>query len=161
MQLCKTDIRKLCYKDNMTARRTYAEIMRAALQNPRDRKSMRQVGREIGYSYEHVRKMIAGEVTFTKEFSDALSVNLGLDPESMWQLAQTEKLRKRFEGAELPVEFPKDTRVKEIWQGLNDVQRDAWIKIGQGWVQANTYVRRGEDAVTAAATSTARRPGRK
>jgi hypothetical protein len=32
--------------------------------------------------------MIAGEVTFTKAFSDALSVNLGLDPESMWQLAQ-------------------------------------------------------------------------
>jgi hypothetical protein len=62
----------------------------------------------------------------------------------------TEKLRKRFEGAELPVEFPKDARVKEIWQGLNDTQRDAWIKIGQGWVQANTYVRRGEDAVTAA-----------
>jgi hypothetical protein len=135
--------------------------VRAALQNPGDRKSMRQVGREIGYSYEHVRKIVAGEVTFTKEFSDALSRSLGLQPESMWQLAQTEKLRKRFEGADLPVAFPKDTRLKEIWQGLNDVQRDAWIKIGEGWMQANKYVKRGEEAVTAATTGTARPPGRR
>jgi plasmid maintenance system antidote protein VapI len=142
-------------------RKTYAELVRAALQNPRDRKSMRQVGREIGFSYEHVRKIVAGEVTFTRAFSDALSQNLGLDPDSMWQLAQTEKLKKRFHGAELPVEFPKDTRVKEIWNGLNDVQRDAWIKIGEGWAQANEYVKRGEEAVTAATAGTASRPGRR
>jgi hypothetical protein len=41
----------------MTARRTYAEIMRAALPvTLGDRKSMRQVGREIGYSYEQFGK---------------------------------------------------------------------------------------------------------
>ena len=145
----------------MTHRKTYAEIVRAAIQDPKNRRSIREVGREIDFSYEHVRKVVAGEVTFTREFSDALSRYLGLDADDMWTLAQTEKLRKRFEGAELPVEFPKDTRVKEIWQGLNDVQRDAWIKIGQGWAQANAYVKRGEEAVAAATNSTASRPGRK
>jgi hypothetical protein len=138
----------------MTHRTTYAEIVKAAIQNPRDRKSMREVGRNIGYSYEHVRKVIAGEVTFTKEFSDALSKELGLDSEAMWSLAQTQKIRKKFEGAELPVELPKDTRVRDIWQGLNDVQRDAWIKIGEGWMQANRYAKLGEEAITAATAST-------
>jgi len=122
---------------------------------------MRQVAREIGYSYEHVRKVLSGEVTFTRAFSDVLSHHFGLDAASMWQLAQTEKLKKRFKGADLPVEFPTDTRVREIWAGLNEVQRDAWIRIGEGWVQGNVYARVGEQAVAAATVSTARHPPRK
>jgi hypothetical protein len=145
----------------MTHRKTYADIVRAAIQDPKNRKSMRQVGREVGYSYEHVRKVVAGEVTFTREFSDALSLYLGLDADAMWQQAQTEKLKKRFAGAELPVDLPHDTRVKDIWHGLNDVQRDAWIQIGQGWVQANRYAKIGDEAVTAATLGTTSRPLRK
>ena len=127
------------------AGKTYADIVRDVLQHPRDRKSMREVSRNIGYSYEHLRKVLAGELTFTKPFSDALSQELGLDASQMWALAQTLKLRKKFEGANLPLDFPRDTRIKEIWAALTEAQRDAWIKVGQGWAQANAFLKVGDD----------------
>jgi hypothetical protein len=130
---------------DIPAGKTYADLVREALQNPRDRKSMREVGRNIGYSYEHIRKVLAGEVTFTKEFSDALSQELGLDAAQMWALAQTLKLRKKFAGARLPVDFPRDARIKEIWAALTETQRDAWIKVGQGWAQANAFMKVGDE----------------
>jgi hypothetical protein len=133
-------------RSRMTTRpdKSYADIVRGALQNPRDRKSMREVGRKIGYSYEHIRKVLAGELTFTKEFSDALCRELGLDAPQMWALAQTLKLRKKFEGARLPVDLPRDVRIKEIWAALTETQRDAWIKVGQGWAQANAFMKVGD-----------------
>ena len=112
--------------------RTYAEIVKAKIQNPRERKSMREVGRDVGYSYEHVRKVCAGELTFTREFSDALCKALGLDADEMWQLAQTEKLKKKFEGAEgYPASIPKDERVQEIWASLDSFGRECWIRCGR------------------------------
>jgi hypothetical protein len=56
---------------------------------------MREVGRAIDFSYEHVRKAVAGEVAFTREFSDALSHELGLDAGEMWATAE----RQRFEAS--------------------------------------------------------------
>jgi hypothetical protein len=91
---------------DIPAGKTYADIVRGALQNPGDRKSMREVGRNIGYSYEHIRKVLAGEVTFTTEFSDALSQELGLAATQMWALAQTLKLRKgRTARDPAPIQF--------------------------------------------------------
>ena len=121
--------------------KTYAAIIKEQLHNPRDRKSMREIGRNIGYSYEHVRKVVAGELTFTREFSDALCHSLGLDSDEMWKLAQSLKLKKRFEGADIPVEFPKDDRVRTLWQQMNAVQRAAWLTVGQALVDATEHER--------------------
>ena len=112
--------------------KTYAEIIRAKLRDAKNRKSMREVGRNIDFSYEHVRKAVSGEVTFTKQFSDALCAELGLPADEMWTLAQSQKLRKRFEGADFPADLPRrDDRVKEIWGELDSFGREAWIRAGR------------------------------
>jgi hypothetical protein len=111
--------------------KTYAEIVRGKLQDSKNRKSMREIGRNVGYSYEHVRKVVAGELTFTQEFSDALCAELGLDAPQMWRLAQTEKLRARYEGADFGADVPKDPRLKEIWDALDATGREALIQIGR------------------------------
>ena len=87
--------------------------------------------RNVGYSYEHVRKVVAGELTFTQEFSDAVCAELGLDAQQMWRLAQTEKLRARYEGADFEADVPKDPRLKEIWDALDATGREALIQIGR------------------------------
>ena len=125
----------------MRTSQTYAQIIRAKLQDPKNRRSMREIGRNISYSYEHVRKVVAGELTFTREFSDALCDSLGLDSEEMWKLAQSLKLKKRFEGADIPVELPKDDRVRALWQQMNAVQRAAWLTVGQALVDATEHER--------------------
>jgi hypothetical protein len=102
---------------------------------------MREIGRNIGYSYEHVRKVVAGELTFTKEFNDALCAELGIDADAMWKLAQSLKLKKRFEGADIPVEMPKDDRVRTLWHQMNAVQRAAWLTVGQALVDATEHER--------------------
>ena len=111
--------------------KTYAAIIKEKLHNPQDRKSMREIGRNIGYSYEHVRKVVAGELTFTKEFSDALCAELGIDADAMWKSAQSERLRRKFAGAEFETDVPKDPRLKEIWDALDATGREALIQIGR------------------------------
>ena len=116
---------------------SYAQIVRAKLQDPQNRKSMREVGRNIGYSYEHVRKVIRGEVTFTREFNDALCLELGLDADDMWKLAESQKLRNKY--GHLPSGIPKDTRVEQIWEAMNKVQKEAWIAIGEALLRATEH----------------------
>jgi hypothetical protein len=111
--------------------KTYAEIVRAKLRDPKNRKSMREIGRNVGYSYEHVRKVVAGELTFTKEFNDALCAELGIDAGAMWTLAQSERLRRKFAGAEFETDVPKDPRLREIWTALDATGREALIQIGR------------------------------
>ena len=58
--------------------------------------SYRELGRRIGGTYEHVRRICHGEVTFSKQTNDAICRELGLDADAMWKVAQSEKLRKKF-----------------------------------------------------------------
>src|SRR5687768_16547852 len=118
----------------MTQNQPYSEIVRAKIQDSRNRKSIREVGRNIGYSYEHVRKVVGGEVTFTQEFNDALCAELGLNAKDMWELAQNEKLRAKY--GSLPSKIPKDDRVERIWSGMSTVQKEAWIAIGEVLLRA-------------------------
>jgi len=144
----------------LPAGKTYADIIKEKIQNPRNRQSIRLVARDIDYSYEHVRKVVAGELTFTREFSDSLCKSLGLDAEAMWKLAQNERLKKRFKDADLEVEMPKDTRIKDIWDNLNADQREAWILVGKGWSDVSRAFREGEresSRLAAAAASEDRR----
>jgi hypothetical protein len=110
---------------------TYADLLKKRLMDPRDRRSLRQVGRDTGFSYEHIRKIVAGEVTFTKGCSDAICENLGLDRELMWRLAQNQRIREKFKGADVKADLPRDPRVREIWDELTPDLRDAWIDIGR------------------------------
>jgi hypothetical protein len=123
----------------MTPRQSYAQIVKAKIQDPRNRKSMREVGRNIDYSYEHVRKVMAGQVTFTREFNNALCSELGLNAEEMWQLAQNEKLRAKY--GNLPAQLPKDVRVEQIWGAMNNVQKEAWIAMGEALLRATEHER--------------------
>jgi hypothetical protein len=118
--------------------KTYAEIILARINDPLDRKSIREVGRSIGFSYEHLRKVVRGELTFRRGFNNALCAYLRLDPDAMWQLAQTQRLHKRFEGADVGTLFPKDTRLSDIWKGLTPSQREVWLKVGEGWLRAQS-----------------------
>jgi hypothetical protein len=107
---------------------------------------MREVGRAIDFSYEHVRKAVAGEVAFTREFSDALSHELGLDAGEMWATAE----RQRFEASTqrlakagaLRSELPRDTRVRELWAEMSPLDREAWIGMGRSILEIAARARR-------------------
>lgn len=92
----------MCYYLNMPTtgpRTSYADTLRDRIfdpARPEDRKSLRQIGRELNYSYEHVRKVLRGDPVGSKEFNDRLCDHLGLDADEMWQLAQREKATHRF-----------------------------------------------------------------
>ncbi len=85
----------------------------------------------IFYSYEHVRKVVAGELTFTQEFSDALCEELGIDAHQMWRLAQLRNCSQGTQGADFEADVPKDPRLKEIWDALDATGREALIQIGR------------------------------
>jgi hypothetical protein len=124
--------RVILEKMSNTAGSSYADVVKDQLQNPLHRRSMREVGRAIDYSYEHVRKVVAGQLTFTREFNDALRHELQLNPEEMWRLAQNERHRKRFDEADLPADIhKKDPRLREIWDALDPYARECWIRMGR------------------------------
>ena len=90
-----------------TAKATsYGEIIRERVYSARRPQSLRRVGNAIGFSYEHVRKVIAGHPVASREFNDALCTYLGLDPAEMWRLAQLEKAHHRF-GADVATQVQR------------------------------------------------------
>jgi predicted DNA-binding transcriptional regulator AlpA/transcriptional regulator with XRE-family HTH domain len=57
------------------------------------RLTIRELARQVGYSYEHVRKAYRGETHYiSAEFNMRLCTVLGLDADAMWRLIRAEKM---------------------------------------------------------------------
>lgn len=115
-------------KTDKSTELTYGDRVRMAMktaENPTGAPmSLREVSRRTGYSYEHVRKAYLGEPVQSREFSNALSNALGLDPEEMWQLAIRGKVGRFFErtGEVVPITAP-DPELADLWLKLTPKQQ--------------------------------------
>jgi hypothetical protein len=110
---------------DLYSRRSYAEIVRLRMKtadNPTGAPlTIRDTANQLDYSYEHLRKVLAGEPVASKEFNTALCKLLGLDTDRMWEIAQLEKARHRFRDAAGAI--AQDARLQKAWDQLTDVDR--------------------------------------
>lgn len=94
------------------------------------------------YSYEHIRKILKDGAIQSKECNAAVCKALDLDEKAMWEIAQREKLHKKF-GNALPSHLvaPQDTYIRQHWQELTNDQQASVRKIIEGMVEQNRLAR--------------------
>jgi hypothetical protein len=123
----------------LAGRNRYSQALRLAMtttNNPTGHSiSIRQLSQALGYSYEHIRKILAGQPAGSREFNDIMCGYLGLDTNVMWRLAQEEKVALKY-GHDLGVRLPKDTRLVDFWNQLDATDRERLVKVAEGMVLA-------------------------
>lgn len=96
------------------------------------------------YSYEHLRKTLAGEPVVSEELNEQLCIILRLDTDKMWQTVLGEKAIRRFGGFTVKsVQPPENSRFRTIWPKLKDDQQDKLLTIAEGWAVENEVERPG------------------
>ena len=124
----------------VAGRNRYSQVLRLAIttiSNPTGHPiSIRQLSQALGYSYEHIRKILAGQPSGSREFNDILCGYLGLDANAMWRLAMEEKVAIKY-GHDLGVRLPKDSRLVDLWNQLDATDRERLVKVAEGMVLAN------------------------
>lgn len=107
---------------------TYAELVRDAMR--RRRLNRRDLEKMTNYSYEHVRKVVAGMPLMSEDFNDKLCEALGLDGKEMWRIAQVEKLRKNGK-LQIAMTMPS-TEFKGLWSDLQPDDQETLLSIAKG-----------------------------
>lgn len=120
------------------AKETYAGKMRAAMRD-NDIK-LRDIQKKTGFSYEHLRKIRAGRSVLSKEVSDAICKELGLDPKAMWEIARVEKLQNRYGQIPAVLVSVPDDRAKRGWPLLTREQQQEVIAMIEMMARRNTIM---------------------
>jgi hypothetical protein len=120
----------------------YAEIVRRAMKNGgrtpnKGRITRRQLEKGARYSYEHLRKILAGEAVASEECNAAICRFLGLDEHEMWQIARAEKLRHKHPDIASRILAPADTALREVWNELTQEQKLQLKKLAEGMAAQN------------------------
>lgn len=113
----------------------YAQRLRAAMRAGRGARkrpvSTRQLSEEVGRSYEHCRKVLAGEPVVSEEMNDDICAFLGLDRDEMWRLASSEKAQRKLSAVGLAVPELHDARLRAAWDKLSAQNRDRLLRIAE------------------------------
>jgi hypothetical protein len=110
-------------------------------ENPQKRPlAIREVANAIGYSYEHMRKVVTGEPVGSREMNDQICAVLGLDPNDMWQLSQREKLHRKFKDIPDVVVDTVPSELGHLWAQLNDQNREYLSRMAETLVLAQRQV---------------------
>ena len=119
---------------------TYSEILANRMRELNI--SSRRLEELSTYSYEHIRKILKDGAIQSEECNAAICKALELDERSMWEIAQREKLHKRY-GNALPPHLvaPQDTFIRAHWPELTNEQQASVRKIIEGMVEQNRLVR--------------------
>src|SRR5437899_2316506 len=105
----------LCMPNKTT--NTYAARLKAAIRIRYGRRpSLRQLSKDIGYSYEHIRKVLDGWPVASEGFNQKICEWLHLDTEDMWRTLLADKMRDRYGVLELAA--PPDRRLADLWPRL-------------------------------------------
>jgi hypothetical protein len=118
---------------------SYGRIVYDHIYDPGNRKSLRQVGADIGYSYEHIRKTLRGVPVGSKAFNNALCKYFGLDAEKMWKLAQYEKAERRY-GPRVAARLTRDPgeQLSALASALEPPSRARLIEVAKQWAEIPT-----------------------
>jgi hypothetical protein len=123
---------------------TYADTVKSTMRkgdHRGNRITLRDLERGTSFSYEHLRKVVAGEPVVSEECNIAICKFLGLDADAMWHLAKSEKLRKRHPEFAPSILAPADTTLRELWSELTKDQRNQLLDIAKGMAQQNRVTR--------------------
>lgn len=92
--------------------------------------SARELAGRVKITYEHVRKLIRGEAYPSQSLLTVVCSELGWDSTRATQLAQTDKIERKFGGvpALLAGKNPELTEVERHWEYLNPEQK-ATVKV--------------------------------
>lgn len=118
---------------------TYQTLLCAAMSpqlNGRRRISIRDLAKATGYSYEHVRKICAGEPVGSREMNRRICEALALEEEKMWALAARAKIVRRFKDDAINLAPPDDDQMKSLWPDLSAKNKAELRKIVEGMALA-------------------------
>lgn len=110
---------------------TYAEIIRARMEQLNI--TIRSASATTGYSYEHIRKVVAGKPVVSRHLSDSLANMLQLDADQLWTTATKEKVvaatRDSWSGHPKEMVKTELTKLAQIWCDLDRPSRREIIRI--------------------------------
>ncbi len=120
----------------------YAAAIRVAMAE--QRRSIRDLSKQIEFSYEHVRKVAGGSVLPSQACHLAICRALGLDPAALWQLVVSQKVSSRF-GALAGV-LPSNAigEFGAVWSRLTETERHRLVRIADGWIASREPSANGE-----------------
>jgi hypothetical protein len=131
-------------------KKNYASLLRKAMRS----KDMTRRGLETAlkanekngshaYSYEHIRKILAGLPLMSEKFNEDVCAILGLDAAEMWDIAQREKVKKY--GGVMATSMPTDQRLRTAWTAMTAADHERLIKIAEGMAAERTAEAANDD----------------
>lgn len=102
--------------------------------------STRQLAAQLSYSYEHLRKLVKGEALPSPELNNDVSIALGLDPQRMLEIAEREKIRRRFRRTPEALRSllpPPTDRFAALWPVLSDPEKQILLQVAEAFAAAH------------------------
>jgi hypothetical protein len=91
------------------------------------------------YSYEHLRKVLAGEPVQSAECNAVICRIFKLDETKMWIVAQAEKSLRRFGPAPVQMAAPDDNVMRTLWPKLTEAEQDNVRRYVEGLVARHEF----------------------
>ena len=85
------------------------------------------------YSYEHVRKVLAGKPVASPAFNRKLAEALDLDPEALWKIAEREKVSAKLQRRS-GQRSTADAKLAELWARLDAPDRQRLLRYAEALV---------------------------
>ena len=99
--------------------------------------TIRMMERSLGYSYEHIRKVVKNEPVVSEDMNRSLCEYLGIDSARMWSIAEKEKQQRRIKRSKVLYMPPPDPYFKQAWSELTPADIDRLRVIVEGMAEAN------------------------
>jgi len=132
---------------NVDWNKSYADLLRAAMRSKGNLSggllSIRDLAAGTRYSYEHVRKVLAGEPVVSRNFNDTVAEYLQLDAGQLWVKAKREKLAKaakRLGVSGLNADLSLDRQLVSLWALLPTEDQAQVVRFAERLVKANMVV---------------------
>jgi hypothetical protein len=111
---------------------TYAARIRDVMAEQRI--SIRDLQRSTRYSYEHLRKCLAGLPVASQALNKAVCKALDLDDHELWALAVSEKAQARFGVLGVADPTASNAEIVGMWRRLTATEQGRLLRIADGWL---------------------------
>jgi transcriptional regulator with XRE-family HTH domain len=110
-----------------------------------------QLAKRVGVSREHIRKILADQISPSQPLCKVICHELGLDPDEAWTLCQEDRLQRKF-GERLASrvtkkDHPRIEECRDMLVALTPVQYDAVLSVLRGFTgqqAATPHVRKAK-----------------
>jgi transcriptional regulator with XRE-family HTH domain len=120
----------------MEASGRFGQVMAAAMRE-KGLTHAAELARQVGVSREHIRKLLADQISPSRKLCKKISHKLGIDPDMAWTLCQEDRLQRKFGEEAVSRIYKKDhPRVEEcrnMLVALTSVQYAAVLSVLRGF----------------------------